>query len=255
MKQLVSLVCAVSLTVSSFAQNQLLSITTNKTTSLVFPFAIKHVDRGSQDIVAEEVKEAENILLIKAANKNFPETNLTVVTEDGSVYDFNVDYSSDPSLFVYQLPVKIAASITAYANSILDNPKTINGPGTGQGSVAARIAGIYVKDNVMYFQLKFYNLSHINYDIDFIRIYIRDKKKSKRTAIQDNDLKPLYISGNTKLIKAMQRSAIVFALNKFTIPDGKYLSVEINEKNGGRNLSFKVKNKIVMDAIPLPDLK
>jgi uncharacterized protein DUF4138 len=53
----------------------------------------------------------------------------------------------------------------------------------------------------------------------------------------------------------MRDPAIVFAINKFTIPDRKYLSIEINEKNGGRNLSLKLKNRIIMEAIPLPDLK
>lgn len=35
---------------------------------------------------------------------------------------------------------------------------------------------IYIKDDVIYFQLKFYNLSPVNYDIDFMRVYICEKK-------------------------------------------------------------------------------
>ena len=38
------------------AQTQL-CISTEKTTSLIFPFAIRHVDRGSQSILAQQVKE------------------------------------------------------------------------------------------------------------------------------------------------------------------------------------------------------
>jgi hypothetical protein len=40
----------------------------------------------------------------------------------------------------------------------------------------------------------------------------------------------------------------VIALPKFTIPDGKYLSIQIMEKNGGRNLFLKVRNRKIMKA-------
>lgn len=55
-----------------------------KTTNIVFPFAIKSVDRGSKDILAQKAGGIENILQLKAAKEDFPETNLTVVTADGN---------------------------------------------------------------------------------------------------------------------------------------------------------------------------
>ena len=85
MKQLVCLVCAVSLVVSSLAQTVSLQITTDKTTSLIFPHPIKHVDRGTKDVLVQAIKEADNILLVKAALKDFAQTNLSVVTDDGSI--------------------------------------------------------------------------------------------------------------------------------------------------------------------------
>jgi hypothetical protein len=48
---------------------------------------------------------------------------------------------------------------------------------------------------------------------------------------------------------------LVFALEKFTIPDAKYLAIQIMEKNGGRHLSMKINNRKIMQAIPLADLK
>ena len=255
MKQLSCLVCVIGWVVSSFAQTSTLSVTTNKTTSLIFPFAIKHVDRGSGDIIVQQVPEANNILLVKASDKDFPETNLTVITDDGSLYNFAVDYENNPSEFVKKLQPQSSASVVTYANTILDNPKTMRGVADHKWDILVRVTGIYIKENVMYYQLKFYNLSPIDYDIDFVRLYIRDKTKSKRTAIQENELKPFYVAGNSTSIKAGTRSTMVIALEKFTIPDAKYLAIEINEKNGGRNLSMRIKNRIIMQAIPLPDLK
>jgi hypothetical protein len=88
-----------------------------------------------------------------------------------------------------------------------------------------------------------------------LRFYISDKKKSKRTAIQENELKPLCVAGNMTQVKANSNSVIVVALDKFTIPDAKYLAVQFMEKNGGRHLSMRVSNRKIMKAIPLADLK
>lgn len=254
MKRLVWLAVMSLFFVSLKAQTSL-CISTEKTTSLVFPFSILHVDRGTQAILAQQVKESPTILLVKAAEKGFPETNLSVVTDDGSVYSFVVCYDNDPATWVYHLPTNKYATLATYANGILDNPRTMHGIKDEQWDIKAMVSGIYIKNEIMYYQLNITNSSPVDYDIDVLRFFIRDKKKGKRTAIQETDLKPLHISGNTSQVKANSTSSIVFALDKFTIPDAKYLAVQIMEKNGGRHLSMKVSNKKIMHAIILPDLK
>jgi conjugative transposon TraN protein len=255
MKQFLCLVCAIGLVVSSFSQTSSLFITTNKTTSLIFPFTIQHVDRGTRDVLVQQVKEADNILLVKAASANFSETNLSVITSDGSLYSFVVNYESKPSSWVYELPSKTSSTVDGYAQSILNNPPTMHGIRYRKWDMLAKVSGIYIKGNTIYYQLQLDNQSPIDYDIDFIRFYILDKKKSKRTAIQENELKPLYVSGNNKQVKANQKNTLVVALEKFTIPDAKYLAIQIMEKNGGRHLLMKVNNRKIMQAIPLSDLK
>ncbi|MDQ6889963.1 MAG: DUF4138 domain-containing protein [Bacteroidota bacterium] len=254
MKQFVCLISASWLFVSAMAQTSL-CITTDKTTSLVFPFAIRHVDRGTKSVLAEPVKEAPNILLIKAASKNFPETNLSVITDDGSVYSFAVCYESSPSIWVYKLPVNQKPTVSTYANAILDNGQTMYGINDRKDNMIAEIAGIYIKGDVLFYQLRLTNRSHVDFDIDQLRFYIRDKKKNKRTAIQENELKPLYAAGNASQVKAHRTTVIALALDKFTIPDSKYLAIQITEKNGGRHLFIKIKNSKIMKATELPDLK
>jgi len=255
MKQIVCLVCAVwMIKVSAFAQPTSLCIATDKTMSLVFPFSIKHVDRGTKDILVEPLKEAGNILLVKAATKDFSETNLSVVTEDGSVYCFLVGYGI-PASWVNRLPIQSKTALSTYANSIVDNPSTMKGVRDEKWDMLGQLKGIYIKDDVIYYQLELTNESPIDYDVDFLRFYIRDKKKSKRTAAQEIELTPLYIAGNTSKVKANSKCVMVMALEKFTVPDAKYLAIEIGEKNGGRNLLMKVNNRKIIKAIPLPDLR
>lgn len=254
MKRFVCLVLVSWLFVSAKAQTSL-CISTEKTTSLVFPFAILHVDRGTKSVLVQPVKESPTILLVKAAFKGFPETNLSVVTEDGSVYTFVICYDNNPAQWVYHLPVNKTATLATYANGILDNPKTMRGIKDSKWDILIKVSGIYIKDDVVFYQLNISNQSPIDYDIELLRFFIRDKKKGKRTAVQENELKPLYVAGNISKVKANSSSAIVVALDKFTIPDAKYLAVQMMEKNGGRHLFMKVNNKKIMKAIRLPDLR
>ena len=255
MKQLVCLTCCVLLLVVGFTQPASLCISKDKTTSLIFPFAIRHVDRGTKDVLVQQIKEADNILLVKAAIENFPETNLSVVTNDGSVYSFVVNFDNKPPVWIYHLPTNQKETVTTYANGILDNSKTMNGIKDNSWDILAEVAGIYIKDDVIYYQIKLINNSAIDYDIDLLRFYIGDKKKGKRTAVQENELPPLYVAGNTKQIKGTNQNTLAVALKKFTIPDAKYLGIQIMEKNGGRHLFLKVSNKKIVKATPLPDLR
>ena len=254
MKRFVCLVLLGWLFVSAKAQTSL-CISTEKTTSLVFPFAILHVDRGTQSVLVQPVKESPTILLVKAAAKGFPETNLSVVTEDGSVYTFVICYDNNPAQWVYHLPINKTATLAMYANGILDNPKTMRGIKDSKWDIHIKVSGIYIKDDVVFYQLNISNQSPVDYDIDMLRFFIRDKRKGKRTAVQENELKPLYVAGNILKVKANSSSAIVVALDKFTIPNAKYLAVQMMEKNGGRHLLMKVSSKKIMKAITLPDLR
>jgi conjugative transposon TraN protein len=255
MKQLINLLCAMGIIFSCSGQPASISISSDKTTSLVFPFIIKHVDRGTKDVLVQQVKEAKNILFLKAAVKNFDPTNLSVVTEDGSLYGFDINYQSDPVHLIYHLPVKDKESASFYAKDILDNKGNMHGIKDHSWGVVSKVKGIYVKDNMIYYQLQIINESPIDYDLDFLHFYLSDKRKVKRTAFQENQIFPVITAGNTKCVKAYSNSIIVAAVKKFTVPDGRQLVIDIHEKDGGRNLIMKVGNKKMIHAAMLPDLK
>lgn len=237
---------------AAFAQ-QPLSISTDKTTSLIFPFPIKYVDRGTRDILVQPVKEDERILLVKAASKQFAETNLSVVAGDGNVYEFTVNYTPQPSVLVLHLPPNKKATISAYANAILNNPPRRISK-VEHGAVITKLSGIYIKDDVIYYQLEIHNHSPLDFDIELLKFFITDKKRSKRSSVQENELVPLYVAGNRSKVKAYNFSVVVVALDKFTIPDAKFLGIQLMEKNGGRHFNLKVYNQQILKARMLPEL-
>src|SRR4051812_41499599 len=80
----------------TFIESNNVSVTCNKTTHLIFPYAIRSVDRGSLDILAQKAPGSENVLQLKAARAGFAETNVTVITVDNKLYPFKVTYSLLP---------------------------------------------------------------------------------------------------------------------------------------------------------------
>lgn len=252
MKTFFNLVIAVVFVQVSIAQEHRIFITTGKTSSLIFPYAIRHVDRGSKEVLVEAVPGADHILLVKAATKDFTVTNLSIVTGEGSVYSIGVAYGED-STWVYRFPPIATTPVSTYANSLLNNPATVKGIRDVSWGMSARIIGIYVKGDVLYYQLELANESPIDYDISFLRLYLRDRRKAKRTADQEIELKPLYTAGDTSRVLANTTCNLVVALQKFTLSGAKYLAIEIREINGGRNLLLKAGNKKIMHATSLTD--
>jgi conjugative transposon TraN protein len=250
---------ATNLSKASFIDSYTLEVTTNKTTNLIFPSSITSIDRGSADILVQKATGVENILKVKADVKDFSETNLSVITADGKLYSFIVTYSSHPSHLNINLG-KVAdsnvivpekRSVAMYADSVLSMGSNIRPVHYGNSKMKFALNALYIHDDIMFLQFVFTNNSNINYDIDQLHLYIRDKVKTERTASQELEINPLLIIGDTTIIHANAEQTWVAALQKFTIPDGKYLSIEIMEKNGGRNLSMKVKNRIIMKATPI----
>ena len=145
--------------------------------------------------------------------------------------------------------------MASYANGILDNQRRLWGVRDNSWDIDAAVIGTYIKDDIIYYQLRIKNNSTINYDIEVLRFYIRDKKKGKGIAVQENILKPLYVFGNMAQVKSFNQNIIVVALDKFTIPDKKFMGIQVLEKNGGKHLMIKLNNKDILRVISLPDLK
>lgn len=239
-----------------------LSISSIKTTNLVFPYAIKSVDKGSRDILVQKAIGVENVLQVKAARALFPETNLTVVTADGSLYSYLLNYAEKPLLLNIRMdqtgdkPSPMAVFNANETNDLLqgraqkvwNKRNTIERKGDHSNGIRISIKGIYVNGDELYFQLGLENTSVIDYDIKMLRFFIVDKKKSKRTTSQELAIDPVYILGDTRLLRTNTEHTMVVTVPKFTIPDKKAFIVQMQENNGGRNLRISIENKDLLKA-------
>ena len=245
-----------------------LDVACNKTTHLLFPFSIVSVDRGSENILAQKAIGVENILRVKGGLKNFEQTSLSVITSDGKLHSFLVCYNPNPDYLNVtldslqgQAPTdglkrKATASFSEallahYAKLVLRAEKNRHRPKAKEGQVSLAVEGLYVKENVLFFRLRIGNSSSIRYDRDQLRLFVRDKVQSRRTAVQEKEVEPLFSKGDTEIVGATATNTFVLAVPAFTLPKDKLFIIEMTEKGGGRNLTLTVKSRHLLKAQPL----
>lgn len=240
----------------------------SKTTSIIFPYTIKSIDKGSAEVLVQKAKGVENILLVKAAKQHFFQTNLTVVTSDGKLYVFVLNYDDSCPDLNFKAENAVAASrevlfslenenqkrIEQCALTAYSKKKKISGLKKSKYQIRLEVNGIFIQQDVLYLRVVFENKSKINYDIDQFRFFIRDKRKSKRTASQEIELEPLYATSSSSVIPYKSEIIKVYALEKFTIPENKYLTIQMIEKNGGRHLEVDINNNLTDLVFPISEL-
>ena len=257
-----------------------LEVAFNKTTHVIFPSEIVYVDLGDENLVAGMADGAKNVLRVKSAVKSFKsETNLTVITDDGCFFTFNVKFAKEPLLlniemtdfihdgeavnrpnnaqeiFLERLGQESPMLVKLIMKSIYkQNKREIKHIGSKRFGVQFILKSIYTNNGLLYFHTELKNTSNIAFDIDYISFKIVDKKVVKRTAMQEQVLEPLRAQNYVTVVNGKKSERTVFALEKFTIPDDKQLVIEVAEKEGGRNQSFVVENGDIVRANVIDEL-
>ena len=257
-----------------------LEVTFEKTVHLIFPAAIRYVDLGSQNIIAGKADDAENVLRVKAAVREFEtETNMSVICEDGSFYAFNVKYADEPEklsiemkdflsptegrlpsnradIYFKELGSESPILVKLIMKSIYQNDKrTIKHVGAKQFGMRFLLRGLYAHNGLLYFHVRIDNESNMPYAVDFITFKVVDKKVAKHTAIQERILQPLRAFHQVMWIGAGRSERIVFALEQFTLSEDKQLEVTLYERNGSRTLTFYVEPEDLLLTKKIDNLK
>ncbi len=251
-----------------------------KTTHIIFPAEIVYVDLGGENIVAGLADGAKNVLRVKSAVKSFKqETNLSVITEDGCFFTFNVKFAKEPLLlniemtdflhdgesvnrpnnaqeiYLERLGSESPMLVKLIMKSIhKQNKREIKHIGSKRFGVQFLLKSIYANNGLLYFHTELKNTSNIPFDVDYVSFKIVDKKVIKRTAMQEQVLEPLRAQNYVTVVHGKSSERTVFALEKFTIPDDKQLVIEIAEKEGGRHQSFLVENEDIVRANVIDEL-
>lgn len=256
-----------------------------KTVHILFPSPVTYIDIGSTDIIAGKAAGAENVVRVKAAVRNFAaETNLTVITEDGGFFTFDVRYAENPALSTVDLAAQkpqphgakepSAAGVpqpaaTAPEGRVLlrevgrEKPATVKrmlsdiyrqnrtdakGIRTKKYGIEVEVKGIYIHNDVIYIHTCISNGTNISFEVDTRRFVVEDRRQARRTAQQRTALEILRVCNDPEVVRGHQRQRTVFALPKLTIPNDKVLRLEIIERDGARHQSVEISARALLDA-------
>ena len=256
-----------------------------KTVHILFPSPVTYIDIGSMDIIAGKADGAENVVRVKAAVRNFAaETNLTVITEDGGFFTFDVYYAENPVVSTLNLTVQEPqpesmkkpaavgypqptapasegrvllrevgrekpATIKRMLSDIYRQNRTdVKGIRAKKYGIEVEVLGIYVFNDVIYIHSCISNDTNISFEVDARHFIVADRKLTKRTAQQQSTLEILRVCNDPAVVRGHQRQRTVFALPKLTISDDKVLLLEIIEKNGARHQTVEIPAKELLEA-------
>jgi conjugative transposon TraN protein len=251
-----------------------LEVAFDKTTHILFPAPIRYVDLGNEKIVAAIAGDAENVLRVKAAEELFEgETNLSVITESGSFYAFNVKYAREPEklsvemadfihdglavnrpnnaleVYLKELGSESPRLVRLIMQSIhRSNQRLVKHIGARRLGVQLLLKGIYAYDGMLYFHTEVKNSSAVDYRIDYLTFRIIDRQLLKRTTVQETVLHPVRAFNRVTVVRARSVECTVFALPVFTILAEKKLQVDMHEQDGGRSVAFEVENADLVRA-------
>jgi conjugative transposon TraN protein len=99
--------------ISTNAQ-ELVEVSFDKTTLLVFSGTVKRFNCGAKEYVG--VNKIENKIVLQAMEENFDETNLLVELEGGDFFAFVLRYNNNPKTFIYKVAESKSLIITTNEN-------------------------------------------------------------------------------------------------------------------------------------------
>lgn len=273
MKYIFSLIVLLAFNIKANSQSvPVLKASVDKFITVQFP---SKVDFYQNSVSIEDklgIKKVEDILFIQFIEPNVQETNLFVKTIDNKTYNFLLQYDENPTTLNYTagqsnqnlIPIGKSNEEETERNSEKKNEKLI----TNSESISERILkesgyiknrniavyknvktilkGVYVNNNRIYLLMRIENRSNLPYDVNSYKFYVTNDKGISSSE-QTTDLPIVNITPNLKVIPKGKQN-LVFMFDKFTVGKDKQLLFELTEKNGDRNISFKILSSLIDEA-------
>ena len=243
--------------------SSIIGIGQEKTTHFMAPFPIADWSVGSDSVIAAYADGIQNMVRVKASHSYQQEGSIVLVGHNGSIHTYRLQHSDSLPQLLVQLTDSVSSqalflsnpvdinSLQELGQQVLQQPYMMNHLGVVDHNMQFAVVGIYSYDDWLLFRLQIHNRNNIDYDIDFIKGYIVDKKGSKHTALQETEITPFYTYCSDSIARTLPAQHLqerVLFFQRFTLPKQRKLTFELFEKNGGRHLSFPVSSKELLKA-------
>ncbi len=240
-----------------------------KNVALFFPEPIRQGITGSENFVFTYNREKGQYFGL-LQTKPGKESNLLVVGKNGAVFSYIVKYRKKLDRLNYFIPTSksignekpILADSTIFVKreDTIDNRtyyynkfcSYLVGRKQRIGRIKKRNEGIVLSvENIvfdkeeLYFVIQVENKSSLDYDLNFLKLSVETRKKGKKKSIQRLYQEPVFKYNLPSKVKENETVRLVYVLPKFSLSNDRRAVLELNEKNGERNLKLKISHRFI----------
>ncbi|RFN60310.1 DUF4138 domain-containing protein [Marixanthomonas ophiurae] len=240
-----------------------------KNVALFFPEPIRQGITGSDNFVFTYNREKEQYFGLLQA-KPGKESNLLVVNRNGSVFSYIVRYKKQLTKLNYfvsksgsignEKPIfadsaKVDESKTALENNIyyyqkfcsylLDRKQRIGRIKKRNEGIVLSVENIVFDKEELYFVIQIENRSTLDYYLNFLKLSVETRQKGKKKSLQRLYQKPIFKYNLPSKVAENQTERLVYVLPKFSISNDRRAVLELNEKNGEKNLKLKISHRFI----------
>lgn len=240
-----------------------------KNVALFFPEPIRQGITGSDNFVFTYNRDKEQYFGLLQA-KPGKESNLLVVNKNGSVFSYILRYRKELSKLNYFIPMTssignespfINDSIPSenstigidnkmyyhqkFCSYLLDRKQHIGRVKHQNESVILSVENIVFDKGELYFVIQIENNSTLDYDLNILNLSIETRQKGKKKSLQRLVQEPIYKHNSPTKIKENEIVRFVYVMSKFSLSDDRRVILELNEKDGERNIKLKISHRFI----------
>jgi len=240
-----------------------------KNVSLFFPEPIRQGITGSDNFVFTYNREKEQFFGLLQA-KPGKESNLLVVNRNGSVFSYIVKYKKQLDRLNYFIPksksignekpivadsAKVDVSKKGLGNEVyyyqkfcsylIDRKQRIGRIKKRNEGIVLSVENIVFDKEELYFVIQIENKSTLDYDLNFLKLSVETRQKGKKKSMQRLYQEPIFKYNLPSKVAENETVRLVYVLPKFSISNDRRAVLELNEKNGERNLKLKMSHRFI----------
>jgi len=248
-----------------------------KNVALFFPEPIQQGIAGSDNFILTYNREKEQTFALLQATPG-KESNLLVISNSGAVFSYIVKYSEELQNLNYfietsgsignvnrvvvdsenikietDLPlnteIKPSLNDRLYLDkfsSYLLNKSTKSAKLRKRNEkVVLKLENIVFHQEHLYFVMEIQNRSAIDYEVNFLKVSVKTRKNGKKKSMQNLIMDPVFKYEMPNKIGVGESARFVYVMSKFSIADDKLVMLDLNERNGERNIKLRIKQRFV----------
>jgi hypothetical protein len=112
-------------------------------------------------------------------------------------------------------------------------------------SVIIRLENIVFDKEELYFVIQIRNNSTLDYDLNFLNLSIETRQKGKKKSLQRLYQEPIFKHNLPSKIVVNETIRFIYVVPKFSLSNDRRVVLELNEKNGERNIEMKISHKYI----------